>query len=214
MRHFPALFAPTALSLGMGVAPTSAGLVALSSCAHAACALLGRAIFAVAISMVAATAHQHRVVAASAQVTPGRGFHRQNVADGGWVWRCLAFREILTPATSPSRARGTTSVGTCNGIGRCRACFLSFYGKTSFYPLLDFLTTRSGQDKSVHAPIHHTPITSAARQGEFALALRAPSNSPWRANTKSSRIPLPPDLRPYWQPFTARAAYECWRPSA
>lgn len=181
MRHFLAFCAPAALSLGMGVASTSAGLVALSGCAHAARTLLGRTVFAVAVATITGAAHQHRDVAASAQVTSGRWLHRQAVADGGWAGQCLMFREILTPATSPSRARGTTSVGTCNVIGRCRACFLSFYGKTSFYPLLGCLTTRSGQDKCVHAPVHHTPITSAARQGVFALALRAPSNTPWRA---------------------------------
>jgi len=151
MRHFLAFCAPAALSLGMGVASTSAGLVALSSCAHAARTLPGRTVFAVAVTTITGAAHQHRDVAASAQVASGRWLHRQAVADGGWAGQCLMFREILTPATSPSRARGTTSVGTCNGIGRCRACFLSFYGKTSFYPLLDCLTT----DQARTSPFTH-----------------------------------------------------------
>ncbi len=207
MRHFLAFCAPAALSLGMGVASTSAGLVALSSCAHAAAALLGCTVFAVAVTTITGAAHQHRYVAASAQVASGRWLHRQVVADGGWAGQCLMFREILTPATSPSRARGTTSVGTCNGIGRCRACF-ELLRQDQFLPALGLLNHRSGQDKSVHAPIHHTQITSAARQGVSALALRAPSNTPWRANTKSSRIPLPPDLRPYWQPFTSILVFE------
>jgi hypothetical protein len=45
-----------------------------------------------------------------AQVTSCRWLHRQMVADGGWAGQYLVFREILTPATSPSQARGTTSV--------------------------------------------------------------------------------------------------------
>lgn len=140
MRHFRSLCAPAALSLGMGVASTSAGLVALSSCAHAACALLGRAVFAVAVATIAAAAHQHRDVATSAQVASRRWLHRQAVADGGWAGQCLVFREILTPATSPSRARGTTSVGTFDGIGRCRACS-KLLRQGRFYLNLDCLTT-------------------------------------------------------------------------
>jgi len=77
MRHFRAFCAPVALSLGMGVASTSAGLVALSGCAHAVAALLGRALFAVAVAVITAAAQQHRGVAAGAQVTPGGWFHRQ-----------------------------------------------------------------------------------------------------------------------------------------
>ena len=109
MRHFCVFYAPAALSLGVGVAATSAGLVALPSCAHTAGALLGCAVFAVAVTTVAAAAQQNWVTAACAQVTPGRWLHWQMVADGGWAGQGLEFREILTPATSPSRARGTTS---------------------------------------------------------------------------------------------------------
>jgi len=109
MRHFRAFCPVTALPLGMGVASTEAGLVALSGCAHAAGALFGGAVFAVAVATVATAAHQNWVTAACAQVTPGRWLHWQMVADGGWAGQGLEFREILTPATSPSRARGTTS---------------------------------------------------------------------------------------------------------
>ena len=110
MRHFRAFRQPAALSLGVGTTSTPAGLVALSSCAHAAGALLGCAVFAVAVAVITMAAYQHRDVATSAQVTPGRWLHRQMVADGGWARQGLVFREILTPATLPSRARGTTSV--------------------------------------------------------------------------------------------------------
>ena len=165
MRHFRAFCAPVALSLGMGVASTSAGLVALSGCTHAVAALLGCAVFAVAVATIAATAYQHRVAAASAQVTPGRWLHRQMVADGGWAGQCLVFREILTPATSPSRARGTASVVTCNGIGRCRACsellrqgrFLLALGLLGYWCSMPV--------KCSYTSIHNTQITGAARHG-------------------------------------------------
>ena len=203
MRHFRAFFPPATLPLGMGVAPTSAGLVALSCCAHAVAALCMCAALAVAVAVVTAAAQQHRGVAARAQVTPGRWFHQQMVADGGWAGQGLAFREILTPATSPSRARGTASVGTCNGIGRCRACS-ELLRQGQFYPTLDCLATtiKVNSGKPAHTPIDDTQITGAARHGVFALALRAPSNTPWRANTNFCRIPLPPDFRLCWQPFT------------
>ena len=186
MRHFRAFCAPVALSLGMGVASTSAGLVALSGCAHAVAALLGCALFAVAVSTIAAAAHQHRVAAASAQVTPGRWLHRQMVADGGWAGQCLVFREILTPATSPSRARGTASVGTCNGIGRCRACFMSFYGKVSFYSLLGCLAT--GFDASQVHPRTNSRHPNHRRRAPWGC-LHSPfgllPTPPWRANATS-----------------------------
>jgi len=168
MRHFRALCAPAALPLGMGVAPTSAGLVAFSCCAYAVAALCRCAVFAVAVAVITAAAQQHRGVAARAQVTPGRWFHQQMVADGGWAGQGLAFREILTPATSPSRARGTASVGTCNGIGRCRACS-ELLRQDPFYPTLDGLTTtiKVNAGKPAHTPIYDTHITGAARKCAF-----------------------------------------------
>ena len=110
MRHFRAFFPVAALSLGVGVASTSAGLVALSCRFNATWARCSGAVFAVAVATIAVAAHQHWVTAASAQVTPGKWLHWQMVADGGWARQCLAFREILALATLPSRARGTTSV--------------------------------------------------------------------------------------------------------
>jgi hypothetical protein len=181
MRHFRAFCTPATLSLGVGMTATSAGLVAFSCCAYATGALCRRAVLAVAIATITATAQQHRNVAASAQVASCGWFHRWQMADGGWAGQGLAFREILTPATSPSRARGTASVGTCNGIGRCRACS-ELLRQGQFYPTLDCLATtikvNSGQP--AHAPIDDTPFISAARHGVFALALQAPSNTPWR----------------------------------
>jgi hypothetical protein len=55
----------------------------------------------------------------------------------------------------------------------------SFYGKVGFYSLLDFLAT--GVRCQSSAPTHQftTPKSPAPRaMGVFALALRAPSNTP------------------------------------
>jgi len=78
MRHFRAFCAVTALPLGMGMAPTSAGLVALSSRSHAAGALLGCAVFAVAVAVIAVAAQQHWGATTGAQVASGGRFHRRN----------------------------------------------------------------------------------------------------------------------------------------
>jgi hypothetical protein len=187
MRHFCVFYPVTALSLGMGVASTSAGLVTLSCCAHAAGALLGCALFAVAVATIAAAAHQHRVAAASAQVASGRWLHRQAVADGGWAGQCLVFREILTPATSPSRARGTTSVGTCDVIGRCRACsellrqgrFLLALGLLGYWCSMPV--------KCAHTSIHNTQITGAARHGGVCTR---PAGSFQHPHGAQMRIPV------------------------
>jgi hypothetical protein len=211
MRHFRAFCPVTALPLGMGVASTSAGLVALSGCAHAVAALLGCALFAVAVATITAAAHQHRVAAASAQVTPGRWLHLQMVADGGWAGQCLVFREILTPATSPSRARGATSVGTCNGIGRCRACFMSFYGKVGFYSLLGCLATGVRcQSRRPHIHSRHPNHRRRAPWGCLHSPFGLLPTPPWRASANSRWIPLPPDLRLGWQPLTAGLFSHCF----
>lgn len=146
----------------MVAASTQTVLVAFCCAALLALTHLSGAVLAVAVAVITVAAHQHRCLALSARIASGCRLHRPMGADGGWAGQGLVFREILTPATSPSRARGTTSVGTFDGIGRCRACFLSFYGKTSFYPLLDCLTTKSGQT----GPLTHqftTPQSPARR---------------------------------------------------
>jgi hypothetical protein len=109
-----------------------------------------------------------------------------NGADGGWARQSLVFREILTPATSPSRARGTTSVGTCDVIGRCRACFMSFYGKVGFYSLLGCLAT--GFDASQVRPHINSQHPNHQRRAPWGC-LHSPfgllPTPPWRANANS-----------------------------
>jgi len=219
MRHYfckslqiaTSAFSIAALPAGMVAASTQAVLVAFCCAALLALTHLTGAVFAVAVAVITVAAHQHRGLALSARIASGCRLHWPMWADGGWAGQCLAFREILSPATSPSRARGTTSVGTCDGIGRCRACFLSFYGKTSFYPLLVFLTTRSGQTNPLthqfttpqsparrargrlHSPFGLLPTTPGAR-------IRIPVQYLCRQiyaliGSHSQTLPSPPHLR-------------------
>ena len=163
-------FSVAALPADMVAASTQAVLVAFCCAALLALTHLTGAVFAVAVAVITVAAHQHGGLALSARVASGCRLHRPMGADGGWAGQGLAFREILTPATSPSRARGTTSVGTFDGIGRCRACFLSFYGRISFYPLLDCLTTRSGQT----SPLTHQFTTPQSRARRARGRLHSP----------------------------------------
>jgi len=130
MRHFLCLALPIApLARGVGMASTKAALVAFRGRLHAPITLLGGTLaVAIALAAVAVAADDDGGAAARAQVTSWGRLHRQKMADGGWAGQSPAFREILTPATSPSRARGATSVGTCSVLAGV-ASASSFYGK-------------------------------------------------------------------------------------
>lgn len=196
MRHFVGLtLAVTALTLGMGMTPATAALVAPACGLHATSALLRGALAgAIALATVTVAADKHRGAAASAQEASGRWLHRRNSADGGWAGQSPMFREILTSATSPSRARDATSGGLVR-YGRCRVCF-KLLRLDQFLPHLP----RPGYfDSSPPSrPAHqHTPLAPTARKGVFALALRAPSNTPLRESCQIDFRPLPPDSRAY-----------------
>ena len=101
---------PTASALGMFEATRTAALVALcrlllQGFTGDGCAISG----AVALATITLAAYENGRTATRAQETSGWWLHRHSCTDEGWAGQCLMFREILTSATSPSRARGTAS---------------------------------------------------------------------------------------------------------
>ena len=76
-------------------------------------------------------AHERGHTATRAQETSRWWLHRHSCTDEGWAGQCLMFREILTSATSPSRARGTASGCTCYGMDPA-SCLLSLYRHAPF----------------------------------------------------------------------------------
>ena len=114
---------PAACALGMFEATRTAALIALCSLLLQRFAGNDRAISgAVALATIAVAAHEYGCTAPRAQETSRWWLHRQSCTDEGWAGQRLMFREILTSATSPSRARGTASGFTCLGFDRFRAC--------------------------------------------------------------------------------------------
>ena len=114
---------PTACALGMFEATRTAALVALCRLLLQGFAGDDSAICgAVALATIAVAAHENGRTATRAQETSRWWLHRHSCTDEGWAGQRLMFREILTSATSPSRARGTASGFTCLGFDRCRAC--------------------------------------------------------------------------------------------
>ena len=114
---------PTASALGMFEATRTAALVALCSLLLQGFAGNDSAISgAVALATIAVAAHENGRTATRAQETSRWWLHRHSCTDEGWAGQRLMFREILTSATSPSRARGTASGFTCLGFDRRRAC--------------------------------------------------------------------------------------------
>ena len=114
---------PAAGALGMFNATGTAVLVALrclllQGFTGDGCAICG----AIALATVAVAAHENGSAATRTQETSRWWLHRHSCTDEGWAGQGLMFREILTSATSPSRARGTASGFTCLGFDRCRAC--------------------------------------------------------------------------------------------
>ena len=114
---------PAASALGMFETTRTAALVALCSLllqgfTGDGCAISG----AVALATITMAAHENGRTATRTQETSRWWLHRHSCTDEGWAGQRLMFREILTSATSPSRARGTASGFTCLGFDRCRAC--------------------------------------------------------------------------------------------
>lgn len=158
MRHFLCLASPVAtLTRRVGVASTRAALVALAGGSGAALAHFAGAVAStVALTLIAAAADEHRGAAASAQAASWGWFHRQKMTDGGWAGPSPAFREILTPATSPSRARGATSVGTCSLWPVSR--LLKLLRQDQFYRILRALATSASSrvcQRQPAAPVTH-----------------------------------------------------------
>ena len=160
---------PAARALGMFDATAAAALVALCSLLLQGFAGDSRAICgAIALTTVAVAAHENGGAATRAQETSWWWLHRHSCTDEGWAGQRLMFREILTSATSPSRARGTASGFTCLGFDRCRACS-RFIGTPRFYPLMHQLATSATWPPAA--------ITQKIPNAVFALALRAPANT-------------------------------------
>ena len=123
---------PAASALGMFEATRTAALVALCSLllqgfAGDSCAISG----AVALATITMGAHENGRTATCTQETSRWWLHRHSCTDEGWAGQRLMFREILTSATSPSRARGTASGCTCYGMDPA-SCLLSLYRHAPF----------------------------------------------------------------------------------
>ena len=160
---------PATRALGVFEAAAGAKLVALCSLLLQGFTGDGGAICgAVALATITVAAHENGRTATRAQETSRWWLHRHSCTDEGWAGQRLMFCEILTSATSPSRARGTASGFTCLGFDRCRACS-RFIGTPRFYPLTHQLAT-----SATWPPAAITPKTPKA---VFALALRAPANT-------------------------------------
>lgn len=196
MRHFRLPRPVTALTLGMGMAPRATGLKALASRLHAMLAYLGRASKrTVALTPVAVAANEHWGAAAGTQVASCGKLHRQRGADGGWARQNHTFREILTSATSPSRARGATSVGTWSLWPVSRLLKLSRQDQ-----FLLHLVARARFAAHRHAggmPLQHSMSRTAYRaQGGVCSRPSGSFQHPLVANSSNlTCMTLPPDLR-------------------
>lgn len=132
MRHHLLARPPLALAPGMCMAAFATVLVTLGSSPLGTTSGQARTIgAAIALTPVAVAAHERGHTAARAQETSRWWLHRHSCTDEGWAGQCLMFREILTSATSPSRARGTASGCTCYGMDPA-SCLLSLYRHAPF----------------------------------------------------------------------------------
>ena len=175
MRHIRVARPVTALTLGMGVAPTTTGLETLSSGLHATLAYLGGTrARTVALTPVAVAANEHWGAAAGTEVTSCGRLHRQSGPTGVGLDRAARFVKYLRRQRRPPGlgARHRLELGR---YGRCRACS-SFLGKTSFTASCGPCLIRRPSSCGRHT--FATSMTSTAHKGVFAVALRAPFNTP------------------------------------
>lgn len=175
MRDFRVARPVTALTLGMGVAPTTTGLKALASGLLPMLAYLGSASKrTVALTALAVAANEHWGAAAGTEVTSCGRLHRQSGPTGVGLDRTARFVKYLHRQRRPAGlgARHRLELGRC---GRCRACS-SFLGKTSFTASCGPCLIRRPSSCGRHT--FATSMSSTAHKGVFAVALRAPFNTP------------------------------------
>ena len=174
---------PTARALGMFEATAAAALVALCRLLLQGFAGDGCAVCsAVALATIAVTAHENGGAATRAQETSRWWLHRHSCTDEGWAGQRLMFREILTSATSPSRARGTASGWTCYGIDPV-SCLLSLYRHAPF------LTAPAPVGYISNLAANHHPTNPQGR------VCTRPPGSCKLGLAVTPFYPLPPDLR-------------------